>query len=316
MNIKEEKLQRRHELESSSYRNNLWNYLKNNDDESYVYLDNKNLVRAGAPFMDADSMRYFKEKLTEKSVVRKLATIFMNEVDSSTIATFPNKAMATWSKSGEQDLYSNVLELKDVNVKFDYNTLSSLITIHEDFLNDPNTGIKNIMLNTLAQGFAKAEDNAFVNGTGKGEPLGLLNVADLKTVQAKQSLTIEDLKKLFFSLDNDYRENAKWLLNDKTALYLQTLKDGQGNFLWNHYDGTFMGKEVLISNFMPDIDAGSKPITFGDYSNYWIIERQVPTIKRLFEYFILKNHVGFIGREYLDAELVDKESVVILNIEG
>ena len=31
-------------------------------------------------------------------------------------------------------------------------------------------------------------------------------------------------------------------MNDKTALYLQSLKDSQGNFLWNQYDGTFMGK--------------------------------------------------------------------------
>ncbi|MDQ0508773.1 HK97 family phage major capsid protein [Peptoniphilus ivorii] len=124
------------------------------------------------------------------------------------------------------------------------------------------------------------------------------------------------MKKLFFSLDSDYRENAKWIMNDKTALYLQNLKDGQGNFFWNQYDGTFMGKEILISNYMPDIDAGKKPVAFGDFSNYWIIERQNPTIKRLSEMFILKQHQGFIMREYLDAKLIDKDSVLTLAIEG
>lgn len=117
-------------------------------------------------------------------------------------------------------------------------------------------------------------------------------------------------------LDSDYREDAKWLMNDKTALYLQALKDSQGNYLWNQYDGTFMGKEILISNFMPDIDLGRKPIAFGDFSNYWIIERQNPTIKRLAEVFTIKDHVGFIMREYLDAKLMDKNSVVTLEIEG
>ena len=29
-----------------------------------------------------------------------------------------------------------------------------------------------------------------------------------------------------------------------------------------------MGKEILISNFMTDIDAVSKPIAFEDFSNY------------------------------------------------
>ena len=124
------------------------------------------------------------------------------------------------------------------------------------------------------------------------------------------------MKKLFFSLDSEYRENAKWIMNDKTALYLQSLKDSQGSFLWNQYDGTFMGKDILISNFMPDIDAGKKPIAFGDFSNYWIIERQNPTIKRLSEMFALKQHQGFIMREYLDAKLMDKNSVLTLSIEG
>ncbi len=29
-----------------------------------------------------------------------------------------------------------------------------------------------------------------------------------------------------------------------------------------------MGKDILISNFMPDIDAVSKPVAFKDFSNY------------------------------------------------
>ena len=61
---------------------------------------------------------------------------------------------------------------------------------------------------------------------------------------------------------------------------------------------------------MPDIDTGLKPIAFGDFSNYWIVERQNPTIKRLSEMFILKQHQGFIMREYLDAKLMDKDSVL------
>ena len=111
----------------------------------------------------------------------------------------------------------------------------------------------------------------------------------IKSLSSTKELKLDDLKKLFFSLDSEYRENAKWIMNDKTALYLQSLKDSQGNFLWNQYDGTFMGKEILISNFMPDIDTGLKPIVFGDFSNYWIIERQNPTIKRLEEVLFLNN---------------------------
>lgn len=33
-------------------------------------------------------------------------------------------------------------------------------------------------------------------------------------------------------------------MNDKTALVLRTLKDKDGNYLWNQADNTILGKEV------------------------------------------------------------------------
>lgn len=311
-----ENLKRNEVLAGNSYRTNLWNYLRKKNESSYTSIQSLGLIKDGSPFTDTESTEYFREKLAGKSVLRKLVTFFNNDVDSSAIVTFPNKSMATWTKAGEQDLFSDVLEMKDVSLKLEYNTLSNLITIHEDLLSDQNTDIDKIILNTFAHNFAKAEDKAFLTGSGSKEPLGILADDKVKNISATKEVKLDDLKKLFFSLDSEYRENAKWIMNDKTALYLQSLKDSQGNFLWNQYDGTFMGKEILISNFMPDIDAGKKPIAFGDFSNYWIIERQNPTIKRLSEMFTLKQHQGFIMREYLDAKLMDKNSVLTLSIEG
>lgn len=200
-------------------------------------------------------------------------------------------------------------------VNYSYNSPSSFLAIHEGFLLDQSAKIDKFILNSFAHNFAKAENKAFITGSGDGEPLGLLVDEDIKSLSATKELILDDLKKLCFSLDADYRENAKWLMNDKTVLYLQCLKDSQGNFLWNQCDCTFIGKEVLISNFMPDIDVGNKPVAFGDFSNYWIIVRQIPTIKRLAEVFVLKQHQGFIMREYLDAKVMDKDSVLTLSIE-
>lgn len=311
-----EKSKRNEILSANSYKTNLWNYLRNKDESSYSDIKSLDLIQDGSPFMDSESTEYFREKLAKKSVVRKEATVLKNDVDSSSIVTFPNKSIATWTKAGEHGLFTAVLEMKDVDVNLEYHTLSNLITIHEDFLNNPQTKIEKIILDTFAHNFAKSEDKAFIIGDGNGEPLGILVDEKIKSLSATKELKLDNLKKLFFSLDSEYRENAKWIMNDKTALYLQSLKDSQGNFLWNQYDGTFMGKEILISNFMPDIDAGKKPVALGDFSNYWIIERQNPTIKRLEEVFVLKQHQGFIMREYLDAKLMDKDSVLTLSIEG
>lgn len=59
---------------------------------------------------------------------------------------------------------------------------------------------------------------------------------------------------------------------------------------------------------MTDIDAVSNPVAFEDFSNYQNLESQHPTIKRLYEMFILKQQEDFIMQEYLDATLMDNKS--------
>ena len=87
------------------------------------------------------------------------------------------------------------------------------------------------------------------------------------------TLTYDDMLTLYHSTDKRYRKNAVWLMNDDTAFHLRKLKDDDGNYLWNTNDDTILGKPVVISEYMPDIEAGAKPVAFGDFSYYWIIGR-------------------------------------------
>ena len=52
------------------------------------------------------------------------------------------------------------------------------------------------------------------------------------------SITYDDVIKLYFSVKNEYRKNAVWMMNDRTALTLRTLKDANGNYIWNHSNDT------------------------------------------------------------------------------
>ena len=72
-------------------------------------------------------------------------------------------------------------------------------------------------------------------------------------------------------------------MNDETAMALRKLKDSAGNYLWRDSDDTILGKKVIISEFMPNAEDGNKPIAFGDFSYYWIADRQGRTFKRLNE---------------------------------
>ena len=67
---------------------------------------------------------------------------------------------------------------------------------------------------------------------------------------------------------------------------------------------------------MPDIAAGTKPILFGDFGYYWIIDRSPVSIKPLKERFILNNRIGYLGYEFLDARLVRKDAIKAVRVSG
>lgn len=115
------------------------------------------------------------------------------------------------------------------------------MTLDEDFVSDTGFNIEKYLTEKFGKCFGKAEDNAFVNGTGEDEPTGIL-----------------------------HDRNGVWLMNDGTALALRKLKDADGNYLWNQANDTILGKQVIISEYMPDIEVGTKPIVFGDFSYFSI----------------------------------------------
>lgn len=116
---------------------------------------------------------------------------------------------------------------------------------------------------------------------------------------------------LYFSVDKRYRGNGMWLMNDETALKLKTLKDQNGQYLWNQNSDTVLGKPVLISEFMP---SGGKPVAFGDFSYYYIIDRMPLTVRTLIEHYITGSKMGYLGVEYLNGLLIRPEAVKVLKV--
>lgn len=166
--------------------------------------------------------------------------------------------------------------------------------------------------------FAETEDNAFINGNGTNQPTGILNAtggADTGiTAEGQTSVSFEEIISLFHSLKPEYRRNAMWLLNDSTATVLLFLKSSSGGFIWNHTDNTILGRPVYICNAMPDMAAGTKPIAFGDFSYYWVIDRLPVMMKVLQEYFIDKGFIGYLAHEYLDGKLIRPEAIKVIQM--
>ena len=135
---------------------------------------------------------------------------------------------------------------------------------------------------------------------------GVERVSDLKPEQY--------IINLVYALKRPYRKKAAFIMNDKILAIVRTLKDSEGQYLWQQSfkDGEperLAGYPVYTSEYAP-----TNMISFGDYSYYNIGDRGTRSFKKLTELFAGNDMVGFVAKERVDGKLVLPEAVQILKI--
>lgn len=251
--------------------------------------------------------------LAKESMFRKIGTVLFNEGDHKFWAKDCDDT-ASWVPEGEAiPIYEGMDDFTQYSIGS--HKLAAVIRMDEDFVYSPGYNLEKHMISHLAKAFSRAEEKAFIAGNGTSEPVGILSAdGGAKVGATATALTFDDVISLYFSVKPEYRKNGKWLMNDETALALRRIKDANGNYIWNHNNDTILGKEVLISEFMPNPTDGNSPIAFGDFSYYTIVDRDHTSVKALREKFAMNNQVGYIGFEFLDGKLVRPEAIKVLAI--
>ena len=127
-------------------------------------------------------------------------------------------------------------------------------------------------------------------------------------------------EELFYSLRSSYRKKAVWVLNDSTVKALRKLKDNTGNYIWSPsvqagVPDTILNRPYKTSSYVPEIKAGNKCMAFGDFSYYWVADRQGRSFKRLNELFAMTGQVGFLASQRLDGKLILPEAIKTLTIK-
>lgn len=194
--------------------------------------------------------------------------------------------------------------------------LAAFVKLDTDFVHDATFDVEKFLVSRLTKNFGRAETNAFINGSGEQTPTGILHDSKGATVALSSSaLSYDDVISLYFSVKAEYRTKGVWLMNDTTAMVLRTLKDADGNYLLHNNSDTILGKQVIISEFMPNIGVGSKPIAFGDFSYYWVICKKPVSVRTIKEKFVTLDQIGYLAFEFLDGKLIRPEAIKVIQIE-
>jgi HK97 family phage major capsid protein len=208
---------------------------------------------------------------------------------------------------------------KLAKVSFGYHTAE--IRIAQTFLSQILTvsAFEAELSRVIAIAYLKAMDQAIVNGSGNGAPLGILNDARVTNNVTMTASAMSDWtkwrKNFFASLPLGYRGGEFIFAASTVDAYLETMADSNNNPIFRQAtglevndgdaqnpNGRFFGREISLvePDILPDFDSANASDVIGIY---WQPE----------EYAVNENF-GFTMRRYFDEETnewVDKALTVV-----
>ena len=304
---------------ADEYRQNFWDMMRSKTPMPQVV----NALQIGTDseggyLVPDEYERTLVEALEEENVFRQLAKVIRTSSGDRKIPVVATKGTASWID--EEGAY---LESDDSfgQVSIGAYKVGTMIKVSEELLNDSVFDLEAYISREFARRIGAKEEEAFFTGDGSGKPLGVLAATGGAetgvTAASATAITADELIDLFYSLKAPYRRNAVWVLNDSTIKAIRKLKDNQGQYLWQPSltagaPDLLLGKPVRTSAYMPAIAADAKTVAFGDFSYYWIADRQGRSFKRLNELYAATGQVGFLASQRVDGKLVLPEAIKVL----
>ena len=259
--------------------------------------------------------------LTEENVMRTLGTNITTSGEHK-INIAATKPAAAWIEEG------GTLTFGDATfdqIILDAHKLHVAIKVTEELLYDNAFNLENYILTQFGKALSNAEEDAFINGTGVGQPLGILAETGGAqvgvTTASSTKITADEIINLVYSLKRPYRKNAVFLANDVCVAELRKLKDNNGQYLWQPSlqagePDRVLGYKVYTSPYFPVPTASGTAVAFGDFSYYNIGDRGTRSFAELKELFAGNGMIGFVAKERVDGKLVLPEAVKLLQMKS
>lgn len=188
---------------------------------------------------------------------------------------------------------------------------------------------------SVAEEFARAEGDAFINGNGTARPTGFLNGTPVATADASRAWGVLQYRAsgtaaampaaatygdvyidMVHDLKAGYRAGAVWMTSKAVLAVLRKTKDGDNNYLWQPgmalgTPSTFLGYPVVEAENMPAVGANTFPLAFGNFAvGYLIVDRTGTTTLR--DPFSAKPYISFYTTKRVGGIVQNSEAIKVL----
>ncbi|MDF3605697.1 phage major capsid protein [Paracoccus sp. DMF-8] len=309
-------------------------YLRHGDDDALrgIVLEEKGMTSlSDGGFLAAPQVAVqVQDALAAKVSMRAVANVVAVESAAYEVLVDMGGTGAGWAtETAVTETDAPVVE----RVVIPVHELSAMPKASQRLLDDAAFDVETWLSGRIADKFARAEAAAFINGDGVDKPRGLLTypaAAEGANTAAQIGLVSSGaegdfdpdngasaLIDLVYALPAEYRANASFLMNSKTAAAVRKMRDSDGRFVWTDslaagQPAQLLGYQVVICEDMPDIDIDSRAIAFGDFAAaYTIVER--PDLRVLRDPFSAKPHVLFYATKRVGGGLTDPRAVKLMS---
>jgi HK97 family phage major capsid protein len=184
--------------------------------------------------------------------------------------------------------------------------------------------VESLVRDRLGYKFSVTMENAYLNGSGSNQPLGVFvasddgigTARDASTGNTSTEIRFDGLIEAKYTLKPQYWPKARWMFHRDGVKQIAKLKDGEGQYIWRESvrvgePDRILGFPSFMSEYAPNTFTASQYVgILGDFAFYWIADALDMDMQRLDELYAATNQVGFVGRMESDGMPVLAEAFV------
>lgn len=229
-------------------------------------------------------VREIIKQVTEISPIRSIARIRQTSSKAIEIPTRTGLVSGGWTGEGESGSDSNSnYGLLEIPV----NKQTAIVPVTVEMLADAAFNVETEVNQDVSDFFAQHEGTAFVVGDAVKKPEGFMAASGIQVVNSgvADQITADSLIEITGELKDGYQ--GVYVMNRRTLATIRTLKDGQGQYLWQNgslaagLPASINGDRYVSAIDMADIAAGALPVAYGDFRRgYTIVDNIMMSIVR------------------------------------
>lgn len=242
-------------------------------------------VKALAEGVAADGGNLFPDEfsseivrsLTEGNRVRSLVRVITMRRDVFIVPTNATRPKVYWTA---ENAAKTTTTATFAQATLTARKAAAILYASDELIEDSTEiDVVNLIISLFAEAIGMEEDRVLLAGNGSTEPTGIVTATWGSTTNSG-NISFDNMLDLIYSLKQQYRPGASFLVHPTNVKELRKLKDTTGQYLWQNpatvgAPATFSGYPLYEFYDIPEAK-----IFFGNWKlAYWMGDRKAMTVK-------------------------------------